>query len=163
MSWNTDPLDCGSAPAAPCVGGAGCGQLWPPSPPPSLVLATPSRRAGGQWAEKGKSEECPAEKRADDSHRLGVPTRPAKRGRRHDWRTEEEKLRVVGHRTYVDILTVLASPGAGSPRVMLGREGDVYRDNWLSELSRAASRWSSEAWTRRTTEQHWSWTGISPE
>ena len=28
-------------------------------------------------------------------------------------------------------LLTLAGPVAGSPRVMLGREGDVYRESWL--------------------------------
>lgn len=41
-------------------------------------------------------------------------------------------------------LTLLAGPVAGKPRVMLGSEGDVYRDSWLTEPSLVASLWSSD-------------------
>lgn len=40
---------------------------------------------------------------------------------------------------------------AGNPRVMLGREGEVYRERWLTDPSLAASLWSREAWTHTNT------------
>lgn len=48
-------------------------------------------------------------------------------------------------------LTLAAGPVAGNPRVMLGREGEVYRERWLTDPSLAASLWSREAWTHTNT------------
>lgn len=36
-------------------------------------------------------------------------------------------------------LTLAAGPVAGNPRVMLGSEGEVYRERWLTEPSLAAN------------------------
>ena len=49
-----------------------------------------------------------------------------------------------------DELTLLAGPVAGRPRVMLGSEGEVYRDSWLTEPSLAASLWSRDTWEWNT-------------
>lgn len=46
----------------------------------------------------------------------------------------------------------LDGPVAGRPRVMLGSEGDVYRDSWLKGPSRPASLWAREAWKQRSTQ-----------
>lgn len=46
----------------------------------------------------------------------------------------------------------LEGPVAGRPRVMLGSEGDVYRDSWLKGPSRPASLWAREAWKQRSTQ-----------
>lgn len=91
----TDPLDCGSAPAIPCVGGGGCDQPCPLQAPPCPVLKMPSRRAGGQCAGKEGSVKCPAVMQAmpDDSHHLGVPIPPAKRLRRAERRKETGRWR----------------------------------------------------------------------
>lgn len=48
-------------------------------------------------------------------------------------------------------LTLAAGPVAGNPRVMLGREGEVYRERWLTDPSLAASLWSRDAWTHTHT------------
>lgn len=92
---DTDLLDCGPAPAAPCVGGGGCDQPCPLQPPPCPELKMPSRRAGGQWAGMERSEECPAATRATpgDCHRLGVQIPPTKSERERDWDTRTEKER----------------------------------------------------------------------
>lgn len=92
---NTDPLDYGSALAEPCVGEGGCDQWSPLQPLPCPVLKMPSRRAGGQWAGKEGSEECPAVTHSDDSHHLGVLIPPTKRERKRerDWDTRRDKKR----------------------------------------------------------------------
>lgn len=46
----------------------------------------------------------------------------------------------------------LEGPVAGRPRVMLGSEGDVYRDSWLKGPSRPASLWAGEACKQRSTK-----------
>lgn len=83
---DTDLLDCGPAPAAPCVGGGGCDQPCPLQPPPCPELKMPSRRAGGQRAGMERSEECPAATRATpgDCHHLGVQIPPTKSARERD-------------------------------------------------------------------------------
>ena len=86
VAVNTDPLDCGSAPAAPCVGEGGCDQPCPLRPPPCPAPTMPSRRAGGQRAGTEGSEECPAVTPAtpDDSRHLDVLTPPTRRNREKD-------------------------------------------------------------------------------
>ena len=243
---NTDPLDYGSAPAAPCVGGGGCDQLCPLRPPPCPALKMPSRGVGGQWTGKEGSEECPAVTQRDDSHHLGVLIPPTERERERRGGEREERRREreeeweeddTGRRRWtetegsnetgnewdgqresereteglqrcqnsgtgkwyssgasvlesaafmyrirktivcggwftikttfsvhvlvfyiyivsycVNVLTVLVRPVAGSPRVMLGRDGEVYKDSLLRDPSLAANLWSREAWTNTSTE-----------
>lgn len=43
---------------------------------------------------------------------------------------------------------------AGNPRVMLGSEGEVYRERWLTEPSLATNLCSREAWTCAHTHTH---------
>lgn len=79
-------MDCGSAPAAPCVGGGGCDQPCPLRPPPYPEPRMPSRRAGGQWAGMEGSDQCSAVTQAvpDDCHHLGVLTPPTRTERENE-------------------------------------------------------------------------------
>lgn len=79
---NTDLMDCGPAPAVPCVVEGCCEcQQCPLQPPPCPELKMPSRRGGGQWAGMEGPEEFPAVRQAapDDSHHLDVLLPPAER------------------------------------------------------------------------------------
>lgn len=100
VTVNTDLLDCGPAPAVPCVVEGGCEcQQCPLQPPPCPELKMPSRRAGGQWAGMEGSEVFPAVTQAmpDDSHRLGVLIPPTKR--QTDVETQEQRGEEAdGHR-----------------------------------------------------------------
>lgn len=91
VTVNTNLLDCGSAPAVPCVEVGGYDQPYPLQQPPCPEPKMPNRRVGGQWAGKEESEECPAVTHImpDDSHYLGVLKPPAKR----DKRMEKERCR----------------------------------------------------------------------
>lgn len=48
----------------------------------------------------------------------------------------------------------LEGPVAGRPRVMLGREGDVYRDSWLTGPSLPASLCAKDGWNDTHTHKH---------
>lgn len=48
----------------------------------------------------------------------------------------------------------LEGPVAGRPRVMLGREGDVYRDSWLTGPSLPVSLCAKDVWNDTHTHQH---------
>lgn len=53
--------------------------------------------------------------------------------RARDTERENEREKRRGETIYQQSLTLEAEEAvAGRPRVMLGREGDVYRDSWLS-------------------------------